>query len=416
MFMYWRSSSLTLVVLLTVSTTLPAAAGQQRDKPDKRPTQRQEQVKNRAESLRAICDRLDVGSGSAIADIGAGRGRDSWVFADIAGESGKVFSEEIDKSKTKSINKEAEKRSLEQVKAVLGTTTSPKLPPNALDMAFMHYVYHHVTKPHDMLRNIWKSLKPGGYLVIVDRELGTLTNWVPRKARGEKHYWLAETTVVREARETGFSFVEYADSLWHKKDTFVLIFQRPPSMSAPNADPDPLPEIPTDTVAQLLPPEGKSYQRVAFVALGEGRALIRPILEATSCTAVDIVLEEWATQKDERPSLPKGIKLPSTFTEQGDPQLSSKSIDAVYFLDTYHLLFHGPTLLKHLRARLTEDGRVYVLDRAAREQMSHRESSHRRMIHPDLVKQEMSEAGFTLCRDPAHPTPNRFLMVFQKSE
>ncbi|MGM0490636.1 MAG: class I SAM-dependent methyltransferase [Planctomycetota bacterium] len=415
--MCWRSLSLALLVLLIAPMTVPPAVGQQRKKPDrKRPPQRQEQPENRTESLRAICKRIDVGAGSVIADIGAGQGRDSWAFADIVGESGKVFAEEIEKSKTKSLKKEAEKRSLEQVEPVLGTTTSPKLPANSVDMAFMHYVYHHVTKPREMLRHIWKSLKPGGHLVVVDRELGTLTNWVPREDRGAKHYWIAETTVVREARETGFSFVEYADSAWHKKGTFVLVFQRPTALSAPNRDPDPLPAIPDNTVSRLLPPDGQNDQRVAFVALGEGRELIRPLLEATACEAVDVVLEEWATRKDERPPLPEGIKLPSVFTEQGDPNLSSEPIDAVYFLDTYHLLFHAPVLLEHLRERLTDDGKVYILDRAADQKMSHRESSHRRMIHPELVTQEMQAARFVPSRDVAQLGEDRFLMVFEKSE
>ena len=62
--------------------------------------------------------------------------------------------------------------------------------------------------------------------VIVDKRLGTLTDWVPREDRGKKHYWIAETTVVREAREQGFRFVEYAEAYWYAKDSFALIFQR----------------------------------------------------------------------------------------------------------------------------------------------------------------------------------------------
>jgi len=154
---------------------------------------------------------------------------------------------------------------------------------------------------------------------------------------------------------------------------------------------------------------------VAFVALGEGRTLIGPIVEATGCEAVDVVLEEWATQKDERPPLPAGVDLPSTLTERGDPQLGPEPIDAVYFLDTYHLLFHGPTLLARLRERLTASGRVYVLDRRAPETIPHREASHRRMIAPETVKQQMREAGFTLLHEGPPPAAERFLLVFGKS-
>jgi len=406
---------LALSLLLTGAAVMSTVGQEGGSAAKKRSPRRQENSEQRAESLRALCGRLDVGTGSVIADIGAGRGRDTWAFAEIVGESGRVFSEEIEENMTKSIEREARERNLSQVQTVLGTTTSPQLPENTVDMAFMHHVYHHVTKPREMLRSIWTSLKPGGHLVIVDRELGTLTNWVPREARGEKHYWIAETTVVREARETGFLFVEYAESLWHAKGSFVLIFQRPPSLATPDQDPDTLSPIPLDTVSQLLPAAGTSYDRVAFVALGEGRELIGPFLKAEPCDAVDIVLEEWATQKDERPPLPTGVELPSVLTEKGDPKLGPEPLDAVFFLDTYHLLFHAPALLGHLHERLTDEARVYVLDRTAHKNMSHRESSHRRMISPELVKAEMAQAGFVLLREAPQPTPDRFLIVFGKS-
>lgn len=134
-------------------------------------------------------------------------------------------------------------------------------------------------------------------------------------------------------------------------------------LKTPDRDPDPGSPLPPEVVKELIASPGKTNQRVALVALGEGRKLIAPLLEAMPCDAIDIVLEEWATQKEERPPLPAGVTLPSLLTEEGDPKLDNRSLDAVYFLDTYHLLFHGPTLLSQLHSRLTESGRVYVLDR-----------------------------------------------------
>ena len=186
-------------------------------------------------------------------------------------------------------------------------------------------------------------------------------------------------------------------------------------LNTPDRDPDPGSPLPPEVVKELIASPGKTNQRVALVALGEGRKLIAPLLEAMPCDAIDIVLEEWATQKEERPPLPAGVTLPSLLTEEGDPKLDNRSLDAVYFLDTYHLLFHGPTLLSQLHSRLTESGRVYVLDRQAPTVISHREASHRRMIAPDTVRQEMTEAGFTLVEERPKPTPDRFLLIFRKS-
>lgn len=403
---------LCLVVWITMAAPMALAQGPAaKSKPRAKETP---QV--RVQSLGQIAQHLRIDQGSVIADIGAGAGRDSWVFAEIVGTEGKVYSVEIDASRVKSLKADAENRELPQVQPILSRTDDPCLPPDSVDMAFMHNVYHHVTEPHAMLQGIWRGLKPGGYLVVVDQRLGTLIDWVPREQRGPKHFWIAETTVVREARENGFRFVEYADPLWHVKEAFVLVFQRPEELQAPDRDPDPLPAIPADTVQQLLPETGQTYQRVAFIALGPSRELIGPYLAAHPCHAIDIVLEEWATRKDERPPLPPGVDLPSVLTDRGDPQLGSEPLDAVYFLDTYHLLFHGPTLLSHLRQRLTDSGRIYVLDRQAPSVLPHREASHRRMIAAETVQQQMHEAGFALVRERTQPAENRFLLVFQKSD
>jgi SAM-dependent methyltransferase len=403
-----------ITVLLFASFAAAAAAQQPGPSSGDRQARAREENQQRAAALRAIAERLGVGAGATIADIGAGNGRDSWVFAEIVGRDGKVLSEEIDSGKTKGIEEEAKKRGLVQVQAVLGNTTDPLLPAGSVDLAYMNRVYHHFTRPREMLQAIWRALKPDGYLVIVDQRLGTLADWVPLDERGGKHFPTAETTVVREAREQGFRFVAYAEDCWKGTDQFVLIFQRPAGLAAPDRDPDPLPPLPGELVSQLLPPSGASYHRVALVALGEGRKLIAPLLEATSGEAVDIVLEEWATQKDQRPPLPAGAEIPSVLTENGDPKLGDEPLDAVYFLDTYHLLFHGPELLAKLAERLVPEARVYVLDRSSPQPISHREASHRRMIAPETVKEEMGQAGFELEREMSPPAKGRFLLVFSK--
>lgn len=371
--------------------------------------------KNRADSLRAIAKHLGLGEGSAIADVGAGGGKDTLIFAEIVGASGTVYAEEIVDSKVKLIEKRAKENKLTQVRAVLGRDNDPRLPEASADLAFMHYVYHHFAKPRKMLRGLWKSLKPGGYLVVVDQVRGTLRDWVPREIRTKKHHWTSETTVVREAREEGFLYVECAEQCWHGKDVFVLVFQRPQGVEKPAGDPDPFFPLNAERVCRPLLPLGGPYQRPAIIALGEGRKLITPILEYSSGPAVEIVLEEWATQKEERPPLPKDVSFPSVLTEKGDPKLGSEPIDVVFFLDSYHLLFHGKTLLAKLHERLAPEGCVYIIDRVAKSPLSRRDASHRRKICPETVKQEMGEAGFSFWCEGPSPAADRFLLVFGKA-
>jgi predicted methyltransferase len=374
------------------------------------------QAEKRAESVRALLGRLGIGEGSAIADIGAGGGQDTWTFAQVVGPTGAVFAEEISEGKVESIKKEAEKKGVTQVRTVLGTANDPSLEPNSVDLVFVRYVYHHFAKPREMLRGIWRSLKPGGYFVVVDRKRGTLQDWVPRERRAESHFWLAETTVVREAREEGFVFVECAEEGWHEKDPFVLVFQRPKGQETPGQDPDPFLPLPLKEISRSFLPDSGSYQHPVFVALGEARKLIPRILDQSDGQALEIVLEEWATQKDERPPLPANVGFPSVLTENGDPKLGPEPIDVVFFLDAYHLLFHSKTLLAKIHEKLEPNGRVYILDREAKEPLSRREASHRRKIAPEMVEQEMTEAGFSLQCRLQPPSPDRFLLEFEKQQ
>ena len=108
--------------------------------------------KNQAESVGAIFSHLGLAKGSTVADIGAGGGQDTWVFAKLVGETGTVFAEEIVEGAVKSLEREAKAKKLPQVRAVLGRSDDPALPADFVDLAYLHYVYHHITKPREMLR------------------------------------------------------------------------------------------------------------------------------------------------------------------------------------------------------------------------------------------------------------------------
>lgn len=366
---------------------------------------------NRAAAVRAMAARVGIGEGDVVADIGAGNGQDSWVFAEIVGPSGTIYAEEITDELVKSLRSKAGDKGLSQVRAVLGQVDEPG-GIEGLDLAYMRYVYHHFSKPREMLRGIWRALKPGGYLVVVDRELGTLRDWAPREERTNKHHWVAETTVVREAREEGFRFTGCAEDCCESSEPFVLIFQRPEALSKPGGDPDPPLPLPVQAIAEQLAPLSRPYERPVFAAIGQARELMVPIMRRSTGPGLDIVLEEWATQKDERPPLPTLLSMPSVLTSGGDPRLSPEPIDVVFFLDTFHLLFHGKTLLAKLRERLRPDGCVYVLDRAATRPRSRREASHHRQIDPRQVKEEMAAAGFSLWFEGPRPASDRFLHVY----
>ena len=89
---------------------------------DKKQTKESDAKKReeRAKSVRALLAHLGLGTGSTVADVGAGKGQDTWVFAEVVGETGTVYAEEIEEGLVKSLKEEAEKKGLSQVRPVLG--------------------------------------------------------------------------------------------------------------------------------------------------------------------------------------------------------------------------------------------------------------------------------------------------------
>ena len=99
---------------VTTDTVAPEATCQEApNKKERKPdADSAAKAKRRAASLHAIMEQLGLGKGAAVADIGAGNGQDTWVFAKIVGPQGAVYSEEIAEDKVTSLKEEAQRREL----------------------------------------------------------------------------------------------------------------------------------------------------------------------------------------------------------------------------------------------------------------------------------------------------------------
>jgi len=141
-----------------------------------------------------VLSALELKPGMTVADIGAGTGYYSWRIAQRVGSGGAVYAVDVQPEMIRMLEKQMSRRGAVNVKAVLGTTTNPKLPENSLDLALMVDVYHEFDHPYEMLAAIVRALKPGGRLVIVEfrgndpavpiKPLHTMTEAQVRKEAG----------------------------------------------------------------------------------------------------------------------------------------------------------------------------------------------------------------------------------------
>jgi predicted methyltransferase len=178
-----------------------------------------------------VMDALGVKSGHRVADIGCGFGYFTFHMAARVGAEGKVYAVDIDEGAVDKVRRRKEREKLAQVEPILGKSDDPRLP-NDLDAVLIVDTYHEFREYDRMTQAVFRALKPGGRLVIVDGE------GPAGKPRTEYHrlHTIPAELVREEITRNGFVFKEsrpgFYDAEYGKKFYF-LIFERP----TPNAEP-----------------------------------------------------------------------------------------------------------------------------------------------------------------------------------
>lgn len=119
----------------------------------------------------SVADALGLEPGARIADIGAGTGLYTLLFAERVGAAGVVYAVDIAPRFLTLINQRADDLGLRSVVSVLGRTDSITLPAESVDVVFIADTYHYFDEPSAMMRSIHAALRPGGHLYIVDFDL-----------------------------------------------------------------------------------------------------------------------------------------------------------------------------------------------------------------------------------------------------
>lgn len=173
-----------------------------------------------------VMDALGIHAGSAVADIGCGQGYFTFEFAQRVGAEGKVYAEDIDERDLAAVRSKARERGLTQIEAVLGATDDPRLPAASLDAALIMNAYHEFQNHDAMLEAIYRALKPGGLLALID---GAAEVGHPRSYYDGTHR-LPEVYEREDALRAGFHFLRQAPSFQRTddgKEFYFLIFEKP---------------------------------------------------------------------------------------------------------------------------------------------------------------------------------------------
>ena len=115
-----------------------------------------------------IVKRLQIAPGMTVADIGAGTGYLMPHLAQATGDKGKVLAIDIEPKMVLHLTDRAKKAKLGQVSAQLGEPSDPKLTASSVDKIVLLDTWHHVPSRVAYAEKLFKALKPGGAVYIID--------------------------------------------------------------------------------------------------------------------------------------------------------------------------------------------------------------------------------------------------------
>ena len=130
----------------------------------------------------ALARLVDAKPGMAVADLGAGSGFMTEIFAKMVGSSGRVYAVDINPKLLEHIARRASQDGVKNIQTVLDNDTSTELKPDSVDIIFLCDTYHHFEYPKAMLASMHKALRPGGQVVLAEFHL----------VRGKSPQWMFE--------------------------------------------------------------------------------------------------------------------------------------------------------------------------------------------------------------------------------
>ncbi len=173
---------------------------------------------------------LELKPGASVANVGAGSGEISIAIAKYVEPGGRVYSTEIDPKLFEKIRRGVLKARTGEVLPVLGTAQDTGLPPGCCDAIFLREVYHHLTDPIAIDRSLFRSMRSGARLAIIDFEPSQRPGepapaGVPSNRGG---HGVPKQIVEEELHRTGFEMVKTIE--WPISPTvrhYCMLFRKP---------------------------------------------------------------------------------------------------------------------------------------------------------------------------------------------
>jgi ubiquinone/menaquinone biosynthesis C-methylase UbiE/intracellular sulfur oxidation DsrE/DsrF family protein len=243
--------------------------------------------------------------GTVVADIGAGTGLYTRLFAKAVGPDGQVFAVDIAPKFLEHVQKTSRDAGLKNVTPVLCNFDSVDLPPKSVDVAFVCDTYHHFEFPEKTMLSLHRALKPGGRVIVIDfvREKGKSSDWTLNHVRA------GQDVFEKEIASCGFKKVGEVKELL--KDNYMVVFEKVEQPAAPPAK----------------APAGKSP-----LVAGYGAVVPMPGAPEAPAKGTKAVFDVTATAKDATQPLPGLARAATLLNLAGTCDLKATDLELVIVL------------------------------------------------------------------------------------
>jgi ubiquinone/menaquinone biosynthesis C-methylase UbiE len=175
------------------------------------------QTRESEENPAALLDALQLSPGDVACDVGSGSGYHTLRMAPRVGESGRVYAIDIQPEMLDMLQESAREAGLMNVQAVQNTQTETGLDPGTCDVILLVDVYHELSQPAEMLKDMRAALKPNGVIALV--EFRAEDPRVPIKPLHK----MSKAQIMKELPPSGLKLVREVNTLpWQH----VMFFQR----------------------------------------------------------------------------------------------------------------------------------------------------------------------------------------------
>lgn len=169
-------------------------------------------AQNNASDTSKFIEVLQLKPGQVVAEVGAGGGELTVAIAKHVAPGGRVYTSELGAERLTKLRDAVTKSGVTNVQVIEGQAAHANLPDGCCDAAFMRNVYHHFADPSTMNASLFRALKPGARVAVIDFAPRKSAPIGPPGKRGDDAaHGVSVDIVSSELKAAGFEIVTTED-------------------------------------------------------------------------------------------------------------------------------------------------------------------------------------------------------------